>query len=231
MAVVELAQGTEAGAARVPGRPVLWLIAALGVAAATAAVALSLASDHVSAPGITGALMAWITLAYVFAGLVAWWRRPGNRLGPLMIAAGFGVFLSSLTAANRALPYTIGIAFDLAAAVLFLHVFLAFPSGRLEGRLERILVGAGYLTAFALQLVTMALGGFGPDNLLAIFDEADAAITLLRVQLLVLSAIALAGIGVLVARRRRGARSPGSPTRSRSRSCCSPSSTRRPRSG
>jgi signal transduction histidine kinase len=209
MAAVGLAQGTETGAARVPGRPVLWLIGALGVAAAAAAVAISLSSDHVSAPRITGALMAWITLAYVFAGLVAWWRRPGNRLGPLMIAAGFGVFLSSLTASNRALPYTIGIAFDLAAAVLFLHVFLAFPSGRLEGRLERILVGAGYFTAFVLQLVGMVLGGFGPDNLLAVFDQAGAAYDLLRVQLLVLSAIALGGIGVLVARRRRA----GAPAR------------------
>jgi hypothetical protein len=104
-------------------------------------VALALASDHQSDTAIQGALMAWITLSYVFAGLVAWWRRPHNHLGPLMIAAGFGVFLSSLTAANHALPYTIGIAFDLGAAVLFLHVCLAFPSGRLEGPWEQALVG------------------------------------------------------------------------------------------
>jgi hypothetical protein len=75
-----------------------------------------------------------------------------------MIAAGFGVFLSSLASANRALPYTIGVAFDLVAAVLFLHVFLAFPSGRLEGRVERALVGIAYFTALGLQLVGMVLG-------------------------------------------------------------------------
>jgi signal transduction histidine kinase len=146
--------------------------------------------------------MAWITLSYVFAGLVAWWRRPHNHLGPLMIGAGFGVFLSSLTAANQPIPFTIGVAFDLGAAVLFLHVCLAFPSGRL-GPWERALVGIGYFTAIGLQLVGMALGGFGPDNLLAIFAEPDAAYSLLRVQLLVLSALMLAGIGFLVARRRR----------------------------
>jgi signal transduction histidine kinase len=202
MAVVGLARRTDTGAAGVPRRSVLWLVAAAGATAATVSVALALTSDHLSAPGVQGALMAWITLAYVFAGLVAWWRRPSNRLGPLMIAAGFGVFGSSLTAANLALPYTIGITFDLAAGVLFLHVFLAFPSGRLNSRLERALVGAGYFTALGVQLAGMILGGFGPDNLLAVFGEADAAYELLRGQLLVLSAIMLAGVGVLVARRR-----------------------------
>ena len=203
MAVVGLAQGTEAGAAGVPARPVLWLIAAAGVTAAVVSVVVALGNDQLSAPEVQGALMAWITLSYVITGLVAWWRRPHNRLGPLMIAAGFGVFLSSLASANRALPYTIGIAFDLVAAVLFLHVFLAFPSGRLEGRVERALVGIGYFTALGVQLVGMVLGGFGPDNLLALFDEPETAYTLLRAQLLVLSAIALGGIAVLLVRRRR----------------------------
>jgi signal transduction histidine kinase len=179
----------------------VWLIAAAGLGAAAISVALELASDR-SAPGVQAALIAWITLAYVFAGLVAWSRRPANRLGPLMIAAGFGVALTSLSASGAAPLYTIGIAFDLAAAVLFLHVFLAFPSGRLERRAERLLVGTGYFTAFALQLVGMVLGGFGPANLLAVFAEPDAAYTLLRGQLLVLSAIALGGIAVLAVRRR-----------------------------
>jgi signal transduction histidine kinase len=202
MAVVGMAQGTDTGAA-VPARALMLLIAAAGAAAAAICVALALASDHQASPEVQGALMAWLTLSYVFAGLVAWWRRPHNHLGPLMIAAGFGVFLSSLTAANQALPFTIGVMFDLGAAVLFLHVCLAFPGGRLDGPWERALVGVGYFTAIGVQLVGMALGGFGPDNLLELLVEPDAAYTLLRVQLLVLSAIALAGIGFLVARRRR----------------------------
>jgi signal transduction histidine kinase len=202
MAVVGIAQGTDTGAG-VPARPLMLLIAVVGVLAAATSVGLALASDHQTDPAIQGALMAWITLSYVFAGLVAWWRRPHNHLGPLMIAAGFGVFLSSLTASNHALPFTIGVAFDLGAAVLFLHVCLAFPSGRLEGPWERAVVGIGYFTAIGLQLVGMALGGFGPDNLLEVFAEPDPAYTLLRGQLLVLSALMLAGIGFLVARRRR----------------------------
>jgi signal transduction histidine kinase len=163
---------------------------------------LSLASDHQDDPAIQGALMAWIVLSYVLAGLLAWWRRPRNHLGPLMIGVGFGVFGSSLTAANAALPFTIGVAFDLAAAVMFLHVCLAFPNGRLEGRTERVLVAVGYAAAFFAQLVGLALGGFGPDNLLAIGNDPETAYDLLRVQLAVLSAVMLGGIGVMLVRRR-----------------------------
>ena len=192
----------DVGAADIPARPLLWLIGTAGVVAAVVAVVLSLASDHQDDPAIQGALMAWIVLSYVLAGLLAWWRRPRNHLGPLMILVGFGVFGSSLTAANAALPFTIGVAFDLAAAVMFLHVCLAFPNGRLEGRAERVLVAVGYAAAFFAQLVGLALGGFGPDNLLAIGNDPETAYDLLRVQLAVLSAVMLGGIGVMLVRRR-----------------------------
>jgi signal transduction histidine kinase len=202
------AEGAAIRLPRVSGRPALWLVGLAGTAAVVVSLASTLSSDHLSAPGVQAALMAWITVAYVSAGLIAWSRRPSSRFGVLMIVAGFGMFLSSLSASDLALPYTIGIAFDLLAAVLFLHVFLAFPSGRLDGELERVLVGAGYLTTFGLQLTALALGGFGPDNLLALTSEPAAATTVLRAELLTLSAIALAGIGVLVVRRRGAARPP-----------------------
>jgi hypothetical protein len=169
--------------AHAPRPLTLWAIAAAGAAAIAISVAFALSSDHLSEPGVHAALLNWITLTYVSAGLVAWWRRPESRFGQLMVTAGFAIFLSSLSSANVAVPYTIGVAFDLLPAVLFLHVFLAYPSGRLERRAERALVGAGYVTAFGLQLVGMALGGFGPDNLLEVTSEPDTAYTLLRGQL------------------------------------------------
>jgi hypothetical protein len=82
----------------------------------------------------------WITLNFIGAGLIAWWRRSDSRFGPLMVAAGFVNFLATLDWASAAVPYTIGVALDLLAPVLFLHVFLAYPSGRLGGRLERTIV-------------------------------------------------------------------------------------------
>ena len=175
----------------------LWLVGAAAVAGTIVSAA------HATVPGPQVALAAWVTLSYVSAGLIALWRRPGTPFGRLMVLAGFGMFLSSLSVSDVPPLFTLGVAFDLAAAVLFLHVFLAFPTGRLSGRVERTLVAAGYFTAFGLQLVGMALGGFGPDNLARLVDAPHAAELLLRGQLLALGALALAGLGVLAARRRR----------------------------
>jgi signal transduction histidine kinase len=204
IAVAGLAQGATMAPARAPRAALLVGIVLAGVAAVAVSVTIALRSDHVSEPGIHAALINWITLTYVSAGAVAWWRRPESRFGPLMIVAGFGIFLSSLSSSNGAVLFTVGIAFDLLAAVLFLHVFLAFPSGRLRSRFERVLVATGYAVGFGVQLVGMALGGFGPDNLLAIADAPGAASTLLRVQLGIISVLCLVGIGVLFTSRPRG---------------------------
>ena len=153
-------------------------------------------------PGIRSALLVWVVLPYVLAGLVAWWRRPESRFGPLMVTAGFATFLSALQWSNQALPYTIGLVFDLLPAVIFLHVFLAFPSGRLERRPERWLVGVGYFVAVGFQLAKMLLGGGDPDNLAGVVTETAAANTVEDVQLVTLSAVLLTGIVLLVIRRR-----------------------------
>jgi signal transduction histidine kinase len=181
---------------------VLWAIALAGLGGAGIVVVLAYTSDHVPDPGVRAGLLIWVVLPYILAGLVAWWRRPDSRFGPLMVAAGFGMFLSGLQFSTAALPYTLGMTFDLLVAVLFLHVFLAFPSGRLERRAERLLVGAGYAIAIGLQLVKMGLGAGGPDNLLAVVAEPAAANTVEDIELLALSAIMLAGLPLLAARRR-----------------------------
>jgi signal transduction histidine kinase len=206
MALATAAREAEIEGPRAPRRFVLWSIAVLGCAAAGLSMFLALNSDHVAEPGLQAALMDWITLPYILAGVFAWSRRPDSRFGPLMTAAGFTMFVSSLAWANTAGLQTLGQLFDLVPAAVFLHVFLAFPTGRLEHRFERVLVAACYLAAFGLELVGMALGGFGPDNLLEIVSEPGAAGTLLDVQLVAISAFCLIGVGVLAVRRRGAGR-------------------------
>jgi signal transduction histidine kinase len=206
MAVARLAREADIEQPRAPRRFVLWGIALAGCAGAAVLMWLALTSDHVNEPGLQAALTDWITLPYILAGVIAWSRRPDSRFGPLMIAAGFAIFFSSLGWSNAPWLHTIGQAFDLVPAVVFLHVFLAFPTGRLEHRLERELVAAGYLAAFGLELIGMMLGGYGPDNVLEVVSEPGAAGTLLDVQLLTISAFCLIGVGVLVARRRSAGR-------------------------
>ena len=191
-----------------PPRPaILWGIAIAGVGAATCTVALRLTSDHGGAePGLQAALLDWVVCSYILSGLIAWWRRPESRLGPLMVVGGFLTALSSLSMASAPLAVTIGQAADLVPFAVFLHVYLAFPTGVLGGWLERALVIASYSVAVGLELVGLMLGGFDPDNVLAIVSEPDAAATLAQIQLTALAVICLGGVGVLAARRRAGAR-------------------------
>jgi signal transduction histidine kinase len=147
-----------------------------------------------------------ITVPYILSGVVAWWRRPESRFGQLMVAAGFVTFVSTLALANGDLLSTIGQTADVLPPALFLHVFLAFPSSRLERPFDRALVIAGYVSGFGLTLVVMALGGYGSSNVLQVVAKPDTALTVQRVQLVAVSALSLAGIGVLALRRRGAGR-------------------------
>jgi hypothetical protein len=188
----------------------LWAIAVAGLAAGAGTFALAYTGREVADPAVHSTLIGWITLPFILSGVVGWSRRPDSRFGPLMIAAGFATFISTLSLASGDLLSTIGQTADLLPPVLFLHVFFAFPGGRLERRFEQVLVAAGYVVGFGFTLVVMTLGGYGSSNLLQIVTEPDAALAVQRVQLVAISALALAGIGVLAARRaRRG--SPAAP--------------------
>ena len=78
-----------------------------------------------------------------------------------MTAGGFAMAVSALQLAEIDAFYTIGAAFDVLPAVLFLHVYLAFPDGRLKSNVERALVAAAYASAVGLQLAKGGWAGSG----------------------------------------------------------------------
>jgi signal transduction histidine kinase len=189
-----------------PSTPLLCAISLGGCLIGGGTFLLAFGSDHVSNPGVQAPLYSLIEVPYILGGALAWWRRPDSRFGPLMIAAGFVAFLANLAWANAPLPQTIGQVFDLVPAILYLHVFLSYPNGLLETRAERALVVAGYLLATVPQVTTMALGGPPPDNLIAFASAPGLVETIAHVQLWALSAVSLAGLGLLAVRRRRDGR-------------------------
>jgi signal transduction histidine kinase len=85
--------------------------------------------------------MSWV---YIGAGLVAWRRRPANRLGCLLTAAGFAWLLPGLQMTGVPVLFTLGFWFLNLPRIIFIHLILAFPSGRLSSRWERLVVGVGY---------------------------------------------------------------------------------------
>jgi hypothetical protein len=188
---------------RRPSPALLWAISLAGLLVGLTTFLLAFASDHVPDPGVQAPLYCLIEVPYILGGALAWWRRPDSRFGPLMIGAGFVAFLSNLAWANSPLPQTIGQTFDLVPVVIYLHVFLSYPNGRLETRPERALVLIGYLLAMVPQVASMMLGGPPPDNLIAFANAPGLVETIAHIQLWTLSAVALAGVGLLVVRRRR----------------------------
>ena len=184
-------------------KALLWLLAVFLFVGLGGLVAITATSEI--AP-IHAVLLHWLSLSYSVSGLVAWWRRPANRIGPLMVLTGFTTLGSTLFWAENAVAHTVGVALDLVPAVLIVHVFLAYPTGRLRGRFERVLLAIGYVAAIGGQLVVMLLDGVTPNQVLAVAHEPEIAQFILDIELVVISLVALTAVGVLIARRRAGGR-------------------------
>ena len=91
-------------------------------------------NEELYQPALRVLLVWWVTVPYIFAGIVAWQRRPDSRFGPLLILSGFVTLLSILQWSSQPLFTTVGQLCDLLVAAVWLHVFLAYPAGRLAGR-------------------------------------------------------------------------------------------------
>jgi signal transduction histidine kinase len=93
--------------------------------------------------------------AFLVAGLVAWLKRPGNRLGPLMLAVGFAALARQLRYSEDPAVFTIFFLLGELPYALFVHTVLAYPSGHVTGRAERAFVRAAYGVALAFPLAIL----------------------------------------------------------------------------
>ncbi|MBV9922290.1 MAG: hypothetical protein JOY78_15765 [Pseudonocardia sp.] len=89
---------------------------------------------------------------YGGAGLLAWDRRPSNRLGALLCASALVVLAAGLENCAT-LPALAAAGLIVAAAPIasVFHVLLVFPSGRVGDRPARALVALGYVVTIVLQ--------------------------------------------------------------------------------
>ena len=99
------------------GRPIVRRplpLAALALAGLIAGLALLMLTPTGERATNRGAYsFAAIVLAigwgFIGTGLLAWWRRPENRTGALMVAVGFAWFLASLGGLEAPLLHTLGL--------------------------------------------------------------------------------------------------------------------------
>ena len=187
-------------------------LAIAGFALGLAAIAMVITSDRERDP--TAWLVLALTLGWAFAGagIFAWWRRPENRIGPLMTLVGFLWFLGALSSSDAALPYTVGLLLGSLWIGALVHMLVAFPTGRLETRWERFLIGLGYFDTTVMQLGgILFLNTSDPDvcngcpaNPLLISDQVVVSGIFYVLQSLI-GIFGVTAIGILLVRRWRAA--------------------------
>jgi signal transduction histidine kinase len=90
-------------------------------------------------------------VAFTGTGLIAWWRRPHNRVGRLMVATATALLVAGMDDDDLPTLRTIGQVCESLPLAVLIHLLLAYPSGRLDGRAARVTVAAGYAVALGLQ--------------------------------------------------------------------------------
>jgi signal transduction histidine kinase len=177
-------------------------LAGAGLAFGLIVAWLTLGSDHVEDRGFAAGLTLLVGWSFIGTGLYAWWRRPENRTGLLMAAVGFAWFATSVSASDDDLVFTIGIALDGIFGALLGHLLIAFPSGRLATRAERLVVAGIYLSATVLQLPALLFEDTDdPRNLLMVESNQDLSDLLDALQFVVIVLLVVASFVVIVRRR------------------------------
>ena len=209
-------------------------LTALAVAASALAVWVTATADFLAQPGWLAAQKTDFILGPVLVGFY-WLRvRPASRFGWMLDrlrARGRGlhhaVLERALVVHNR----------ELGELIIYLAteaLILAFPTGRLEGRVAKLImlvavIGVTVPTALSFLVLPQLGAEFSlsgcraacPENMLAVTSDPSVAVDAAYSYRAVILAIVPATIGLLVWRMVSGTPPGGAPSRSarRSRSC------------
>jgi signal transduction histidine kinase len=129
-------------------------IVTVGLSAVSAAIALEGRAGQSELVAFVRATMVGVPMA---VGLYAWHRRPAERFGPLLIAAGCMWFVTTLAESGDEVLYSTGRVAGWVVEVALIYLVLSFPSGRIRERSDRLLVTAGALILTVLYLPTAFL--------------------------------------------------------------------------
>ena len=149
--------------------------------------------------------VAWTWLG---CGVFIWARRPGNAIGPLMIAWPIAaIYLSNLGSLDSPVAFTSAALTVGLAPVTFGHLALAFPNGRLPGPAERAWSAAAYVwvlawsTSYMLFYKPATHGCAGcPESLIAVAGERGVLDALHLADQVVVAMLFAAWLALLVRR-------------------------------
>jgi signal transduction histidine kinase len=188
------------------------LIAAAAIAAAALAVWVTLRADFLAYPGWLAAQKADMILGPVLVGLYWMRRRPASRFGPLLIGTGFvGGVPFILQSSSQPVLFATGILWEGVIYTLTFALILSFPTGRLDGRIERVILAVGSAAALGAYLALVLLSpqiasqssisaceAACPENGLLVAAEPALVLEIVRVGRAAVILVALAAIGFIV---------------------------------
>ena len=181
------------------------VVASAAVVAAVIALWLTLRADFLAWPGWLAAQKADIILGPVLVGLYWLRRRPASRFGPFLVAVGFLSVPYVLQSSASSWAFSLGVLWEGPIAVITLALILAFPTGRLDGTAERLIlvvavVGIVVPIALAVLVAPQIAGtaaisscsGACPANAFLISSDPALASPLLDAARVALAALDLA---------------------------------------
>jgi signal transduction histidine kinase len=194
-------------------RRLLVAIAAAAVVCGFGLVYLIATADFGSEHGLWIAADLVIGLGFVGVGLFAWYRSPENRVGMLMVATGFAWYVGLLARTDPPLLFSIGFTLENLYVGPAVQLLLAYPSGRLNGWIDRALVACTYAAVtlgfvpVALSVSSAAYGCTGcPENIFLIADDPSFGHSWLDVLSVIGVAVPLLVVARLFQRWRRASR-------------------------
>jgi len=155
-------------------------------AGAALCAGMSLALFHVDQPETIQKRGIIVFAAYFVAitiGVLVWQRRPDNRTGILLTAFPIASVLSEMHWIfwNHAFAVTVAFAAGKLAAPLVGHLILAYPTGRLTSRAERVFVAVGYGWALLYALPFLLFFDPRAPNYRDIWECPDCAVPLTHI--------------------------------------------------
>jgi signal transduction histidine kinase len=156
----------------VRGRRIRLGIGVIGTIAAIAGAALAL---RLGLPASSVLLNLSIALTFLLGGLAIWDREPANRTGRLMALVGLTWFVGTVGASEIPVLNEIALGLEDTPTIILLALILAYPSGRLKTRVDRVglaivavgATGLNILFSTSLPLLADKSGGLYGGLLLA----------------------------------------------------------------
>jgi len=184
-------------------------LAGLAFLMGIAAFVVMLNGEHNVHRGAFAGLFLATGWGFVGVGLWVWKQRSAGNIGPLMVAVGLSGLLKGLAFSNDSVVFAIASVGEVLIYAVLIQLLLSFPSGRLETRLDRLLVTIAYVNTTVVQLGVFLFtdpAKADPSNPLLI-ENSEAAGVLSAAQLDI--SIALLGAVVAVLYRRWRSGTPG----------------------